>query len=387
MRQYIGARYVPIFFNVNGSNNWLPNYAYEPLTIVTYNNVSYTSSQQVPASVGNPAENPTYWVPTGNYNAFINNLQNQITQNENDIENNSNLISSYRNQNNKKILMIGDSYESYPAGGWGAPLKIYMGLNNIPCNIYGKSGAGFYNDWYDMLTNVEDIASYTDCYFVGGVNDWGQDYGDNMALCANYCKQNGITMHIINIGSRLGKYGSARTFAITQGTSAANLGISYYPYGYQWFHSSDSFVDGLHPTAEAEVRCARNLVNILLNGKIIPRYEAAFQDGTWGNIVTFYEDYMSIRTINMYLVLPELTPGNSARLPAPSFIMGAGYEWPIKLKLGEGALYDFSLRFVWDEDNNKMMMDVINMSSQTTAAGNYLPYNTPFLTYLPLEFF
>ena len=32
-RQYIGARYVPIFAN---PTEWNPNQAYEPLTIVTY---------------------------------------------------------------------------------------------------------------------------------------------------------------------------------------------------------------------------------------------------------------------------------------------------------------------------------------------------------------
>lgn len=79
IRQYIGARYVPKFYdNPNGTSEWLPNVIYEPLTIVTYDSNSYTSKKTVPASVGIPANNPEYWVATGNYNAFIQEVQDQL---------------------------------------------------------------------------------------------------------------------------------------------------------------------------------------------------------------------------------------------------------------------------------------------------------------------
>ena len=52
VREYIGARYVPKFFeNENNTPEWAPNVQYEPLTIVTYNQNSYTSKKPVPASV------------------------------------------------------------------------------------------------------------------------------------------------------------------------------------------------------------------------------------------------------------------------------------------------------------------------------------------------
>ena len=72
-RQYIGARYVPKFFeNPNTHDNeWLSGASYEALTIVTYYNNSYTSKKPVPSTVGNPADNPSYWVVTGNYNAQV----------------------------------------------------------------------------------------------------------------------------------------------------------------------------------------------------------------------------------------------------------------------------------------------------------------------------
>ena len=72
-RQYIGARYVPIFYtNPNTmDSSWLSGVAYEPLTIVTWAYNSFTSKKFVPAGIGNPSANPEYWVNTGNYNAQI----------------------------------------------------------------------------------------------------------------------------------------------------------------------------------------------------------------------------------------------------------------------------------------------------------------------------
>lgn len=82
-RQYIGARYViKVYENSQNANSaeWEANTYYEPLVMVTYNNSSYLSKKDVPATVGNPAQNPSYWVITGAYNGQIANLQNQIDE-------------------------------------------------------------------------------------------------------------------------------------------------------------------------------------------------------------------------------------------------------------------------------------------------------------------
>lgn len=68
VRQYVGARYVPKFAYPVA---WQAGTSYEALTIVTYNNSSYTSKIPVPATVGNPADNDSYWALTGNYNAQV----------------------------------------------------------------------------------------------------------------------------------------------------------------------------------------------------------------------------------------------------------------------------------------------------------------------------
>lgn len=75
---YIGARYVPL---IDGA--WNNTKQYEPLTIVTYQGNSYTSKTYVP--VGVDINNETYWVLSGNYNAQVAALQEQVTQNTEDI--------------------------------------------------------------------------------------------------------------------------------------------------------------------------------------------------------------------------------------------------------------------------------------------------------------
>ena len=67
-RQFIGARYVPKFFDWNGSAEWRTGVAYEALTIVTRNGNSYTSKIPVPSNIGAPESNPEYWVSTGIFN-------------------------------------------------------------------------------------------------------------------------------------------------------------------------------------------------------------------------------------------------------------------------------------------------------------------------------
>lgn len=77
-RQYIGARYVPKFYEGSNGNNWEGGKKYEPLTVVTYLQDSYTSKIPVPNTVGDPAHNPKYWAHTGAYNAQVEQYRQQL---------------------------------------------------------------------------------------------------------------------------------------------------------------------------------------------------------------------------------------------------------------------------------------------------------------------
>lgn len=66
--QYIGARYVPVWYvnSVDQTANWEINVEYEPLTFVTTpNNHLYISKKTVPDNIGTPADNTLYWLDMG----------------------------------------------------------------------------------------------------------------------------------------------------------------------------------------------------------------------------------------------------------------------------------------------------------------------------------
>ena len=71
VRQYIGARYVPLFMG-----EWDETANYEPLSVVINQGNSYTSRQSVPAGI--PLTNETYWAETGNYNAQIEQYRQEV---------------------------------------------------------------------------------------------------------------------------------------------------------------------------------------------------------------------------------------------------------------------------------------------------------------------
>lgn len=76
-RQYIGARYVPIFGRKDEESiEWDNTGTYEPLTIVLNEGNSYTSRQFVP--VGVDIDNEEYWAQTGNYNAQVEQYRREV---------------------------------------------------------------------------------------------------------------------------------------------------------------------------------------------------------------------------------------------------------------------------------------------------------------------
>lgn len=81
VREYIGARYVPIFAD---PVEWSTNFAYEPLTIVTYAGNSYTSRQYVPKGI--LINNTEYWVPTGNFNGQLELYRKEVADLSGDLE-------------------------------------------------------------------------------------------------------------------------------------------------------------------------------------------------------------------------------------------------------------------------------------------------------------
>ena len=66
VREYVGARYVPIFAD---PIEWDSSLVYEPLTVVKYQGASYVSRQSVPEGIA--IDNENYWILWADYNAQL----------------------------------------------------------------------------------------------------------------------------------------------------------------------------------------------------------------------------------------------------------------------------------------------------------------------------
>lgn len=176
--QYIGARYVPIVFKNpdDGSAAWKSGISYENLVIVTYLDDSYTSRKPVPSSIGNPASNPDYWAKTGDFNAALTNVQNEINT-----INNVTIPKMNRLAGHDNIICIGDSYLSYSAyeqenESWGAWLRAFRGTTKTT-TLNGLGSAGFVGraakTFLQLLQEVvvSDVTEISDIIVVGGMND------------------------------------------------------------------------------------------------------------------------------------------------------------------------------------------------------------------------
>lgn len=189
VRQYIGARYViKVYENSQSASSaeWEANTHYEPLTMVTYQNSSYLSKKDVPATVGNPTENPSYWVITGAYNGQIAELQRQVTalQNE-DIRLES--VTKKKSPSEQHILIFGDSFTDDETdighliqnAGIFKQVDLSVGGGR---GFTGKDGApqgttGPTLEWLTYLKNYvqnhteEELADLDAVYIMGGFNE------------------------------------------------------------------------------------------------------------------------------------------------------------------------------------------------------------------------
>lgn len=207
VRQYIGARYVPKFYeNSAGTAEWVAGVIYEPLTIVTYNGNSYTSKKPVPASVGNPSANPAYWVATGIYSAQVENLRQAVEAISEDTETlQQNVKGSY--------ILIGDSFsvglttddgQTYSlVGGWADRCKTAMEAAgyDVYINTRSMSGNTGFASSLPFLSLLQAIKEdhvgtktdeITDIVVLGGTNDIGheQNIEDGISAFCTYAHNN-----------------------------------------------------------------------------------------------------------------------------------------------------------------------------------------------------
>lgn len=173
--QYIGARYVPLFFTNpdDNSNDWKSGVAYDPLTIVTDLNQSYTSKIPVPASVGRPSENPTYWILTGAYNAQVEQYREEVEQYREDVEevNTTAMIGARSSMlYNKKVVVYGDSTSQDTYNYWRHVSDYGVDVTNRA--IGGASLYGILS----TLSGASDLTQFDVLFLTFGTNEWQGHY-------------------------------------------------------------------------------------------------------------------------------------------------------------------------------------------------------------------
>lgn len=307
VREYIGARYVPKFYEFN-NGVWESNKEYEPLTIVQYNSNSYTSKKTVPANIGNPNENPDYWVVTGNYNAQVEeykqdvqNLDNRVDHIDTQIEGINGQVRGINEQIDvidaelskkmlkKKYIFIGDSYgEGVGPGsdisyGWCQLVPQYMGLSSDDYYSFYLGGSGFARPgykWLDLLrTNSASITNkneITDICVFGGYNDNNylkETILNEIKLFCEYAKST-----FPNARVKIGMVGwgtteSARAGISNNVTPAYSLcgryGASYIS-GSEYILHNYTYIssDAIHPTTDGYVRLASYISSGIISGAI-----------------------------------------------------------------------------------------------------------------------
>lgn len=306
-RQYIGARYVPKIYqnSVNPlSNEWEANTTYEALTIVSYNNSSYTSKKAVPSTVGNPVSNPSYWAETGAYNGQIANLQNQI----NSVGNRLSLL------DNRRYVFIGDSYAQATVNWIDiviADLGLTLGTNAFKISAASRGFIGDPNQSGDMsylgllqanIDNITDLNTITDIVVCGGINDayassYGADLMNAVTAFASYCKT-----HMPNAIVHCGLIGFSTDKDILANLEKVNYcytqAISEYgtmiPNAHLLFHFSYWMSDSVHPNSVGMTAIGRGISSYLRTGNCVPQYT---NGGNSAYTATFSGDFANVGNI------------------------------------------------------------------------------------------
>ena len=301
-RQYIGARYVPKFYeNGNGSAEWTANTAYEPLTIVTRNGNSYTSKKAVPATAGAPEAAPEYWASTGIYNQQIDVYREEVAEvaeRMTAVESDLSLIK------NRRFIFMGDSWYHYTTGASYTHFMdmVYSALNLQPGTDYyelASGGYGFIGDenlgrtWLSLLqaATIASPETITDIYVFGGVNDRPYTYDQittAIGTFCNYCKTNfpNATVHI----------GCISWTAVSQTNRIiAEIILPAYrncsQYGAQYIENMEysahiyAYLNGIHPTEEMQPYLFRAAMSAILYGYADVHYiSAGSGTGSTGNV-------------------------------------------------------------------------------------------------------
>lgn len=384
VRQYVGARYVPVFAD---PLEWSDTIGYEPLTVVLHEGNSYTSRQSVP--VGIDIGNATYWAETGNYNAQIEAYRrevltydgritanaNAITANANAIAVNANAIAAnanaiaaeeqaringdnalalridslskqtpVQNENGRNAVFIGDSFmaptTSYPQklAYFTAQLMGWTMYNYA----YGGSGwvdeAGAAMNFYHQIQKAAQqisipVADVDYIVIGGGFNDWNDPtpltYAQLYSAAVQTIKEARAQFpnaQIIAIPMMFRNYGVDTHMhdlysAIVAGIAASGVAVKVIKDAYMWQLGFKN-VDGVHPTVELYKIMAQYVASKVMGGdvKTSRLYSQTLSGGGISTTLNFIIEDGMVTACLDTVNLPELTAGQQVTVATQVFL-------------------------------------------------------------------
>ena len=344
VRQYIGARYVPKFSDVN-EGVWDNSYTYEPLTIVKHGNDYYTSKKEVPTGIA--ITNTEYWVLTGNYNGAISRLDEEIssledsisdmsssiedslsemsdsiTEVRNEVEN-QNQILAQANLKIKKAIIIGDSYLTQHSGRIATEMMAHLNVSSDDYRIHAEGSTGFYtanNEGHRFITLLNDSEvdftanDVTHVIVLGGANDAGVSAANLTSYITAFYNRmielypNAI-LYVGFIGATL-LYSNIRNYGdacMAWKNAIDNLPKAKYLQNVEYIGHNRTMIqsDNVHPTSTAASIFAKQCAIALDRGACHVMYEINLDEGVTGfrNTYEMVDNNLSVVWVNNYKTL------------------------------------------------------------------------------------
>lgn len=424
VRQYVGARYVPLFAD---PLEWSDQREYEPLTIVAYQGNSYTSMQSVP--VGADINNTAYWAQTGNYNAQIEAYRQEVRAFDGRITANANAIDAetraresevaeamadiaaetqaridgdnelalridslskqtpVQNENGRNAVFIGDSFmaptTSYPQklAYFTAQLMGWTMYNYA----YGGSGwvdeAGAAMNFYHQIQKAAQqisipVADVDYIVIGGGFNDWNDPtpltYNQLYSAAIQTIKEARAQFpnaQIIAIPMMFRNYGVDTHMhdlysAIVAGIAASGVAVKVIKDAYMWQLGFKN-VDGVHPTVELYKIMAQYVASEVMGGdvKTTRLYSQTLSGGGISTTLNFVIADGMVTACLDKVDLPALTAGQQVTVASQVFLTCAA---PTVKRLVVVNLSSVPVgQFLWSESS------ILFYAAQNVSAASY----------------
>lgn len=383
VREYIGARYVPVFAD---PIEWTDTLSYEPLTVVKYQGSSYVSRRSVPEGIA--LANTDYWILWADYNAQLEAYRQEviaynarITELESDlpitsfsstntiknsIDNINNFIDGieYAENSNETIVVFSDStFQSnlnpISDENTKSVVSFMQELTNANVVNYGVEGYSSTNI-FNQIATLSDaqkavLRSASVVIVAMGTNDWQSGY-DFLPIIVSSTNTYTNTVKIINSLSLLAP--TASIVFVTPGYIHSDIATSVINMN-KTGNDFKVYCEAInHACYSHNIACLRldNVLGINENNyayKMIPSGSATSAHPEWTNVYVHYNELTNKKIAklilsNLFNIHAEYNTGKAFDITP--------YEWLINNSCETKDYFCFgSTKFIHSKTNNNQL--------------------------------